>query len=459
MFNWLAVIHSGKLHDRCEQGQSMALKDARDNVDDVDALYRRHRIRVMLAITLGYGFIYTCRLGLSIVKKPLIDGNIFTVEELGLIGSALFYAYACGKFFNGFLSDHFRPRLFFSFSIFASALINLFMGWSTLLWLSVLLWALNGWFQGMAAPSAVISITNWFGLKERGRRYGVWNASHSIGEGLTFYVIAVVVSIAGWRYGFILPGIICIAVSAWVYTFLQNAPATIGLPDIHDWVGEPSHDTKAENTWRTQKIVFGIRAMWIVAISSGLMYVTRYAINSWGVLYLQEAYGYSLVEAGTFIAFNTVAGIFGSILYGYVSDKIFDARRPPANLLFAIVEVIALFIIFYGPQNTVVLAFAFRPVWRRAKWTCCVDRRPVRRGHSAQRRRRGGYGFCWCVQLSCGRNSGVRDFDTDQSGHQNNRRCSRIRLRRRHHVLDQDHPFCQCYWQQLCGTRRFVTDG
>jgi OPA family sugar phosphate sensor protein UhpC-like MFS transporter len=337
----------------------MAITDVGSTSNDVDTLYRRHRIRVMLAITLGYGFIYTCRLGLSIVKKPLIDGNIFTVEELGLIGSALFYAYALGKFFNGFLSDHFRPRLFFSVSIFLSAIINLFMGWSTLLWVSVALWALNGWVQGMAAPSAVISITNWFGLKERGRRYGLWNASHSIGEGLTFYVIAVVVSVAGWRYGFILPGVICVVVAAWVYMFLQNAPTTIGLPDIHEWVGEENRDIKPENTWRTQKVVFGIRAMWIVAVSSGLMYVTRYAINSWGVLYLQEAYGYSLVEAGTFIAFNTVAGIIGSISYGYVSDKLFDARRPPANLLFAIVEVIALLIIFYGPQNTVVLACAF----------------------------------------------------------------------------------------------------
>ena len=44
----------------------------------------------MLAITLGYGFIYTCRLGLSIVKKPLIDEGIFSVEELALIGTAFF---------------------------------------------------------------------------------------------------------------------------------------------------------------------------------------------------------------------------------------------------------------------------------------------------------------------------------------------------------------------------------
>ena len=328
--------------------------------DGIDAQYRRHRIRVMLAITLGYGFIYTCRLGLSIVKKPLIDGGIFTVEELGMIGSALFYAYACGKFVNGFLADHFKPRLFFSLSIFVSAVINLFMGWSTLLWVSIALWALNGWFQGMAAPSAVICITNWFGLKERGRRYGLWNASHSIGEGLTFYVIAVVVSVAGWRYGFILPGIVCMAVAVWVYTFLQNEPKSLGLPDIHEWTGEQEGEpVKMAQTWRSQRVVFGIRAMWIVAISSGLMYVTRYAINSWGVLYLQEVHKYSLVEAGTFIAFNTIAGIFGSIIFGYVSDKIFDARRPPANLLFAIVEVIALFLIFYGPQNTYMLAFAF----------------------------------------------------------------------------------------------------
>ena len=156
----------------------------------VDTLFRRYRLRVMLAITLGYGFIYTCRLGLSIVKKPLIDGGIFSVEELGMIGAALFYGYAAGKFINGFLADYFSPRLFFSGAIFLSAIVNLLMGSSTLLWLSITLWAINGYVQGMAAPSAVVSITNWFTLHERGRCYGIWNASHSIGEGLTFYVVA-----------------------------------------------------------------------------------------------------------------------------------------------------------------------------------------------------------------------------------------------------------------------------
>ena len=326
---------------------------------DVDRVFRRQRLRIMLAITLGYGFIYTCRLGLSIVKKPLIDGGIFTVEELGMIGAALFYGYAAGKFFNGFMSDYIKPRVFFSASIFLSALVNLAMGSSTLLWVSVSLWALNGWFQGMAAPAAIITITNWFGFHERGRRYGIWSASHSIGEGITFYVIAAIVAAYGWRYGYVTPGIVCIAVAAWVYSFMRNAPPTIGLPRVSDWLGEKSEPPKEKSTWQTQKIIFGIRAMWIVAISSALMYVTRYAINSWGVLYLQEIRGYSLLDAGFYLAVNTIAGIVGSIAYGYLSDKCFDARRPPANLIFAVAEIAALLVIFFGPANDVVLFFAF----------------------------------------------------------------------------------------------------
>lgn len=313
----------------------------------------------MLAITLGYGFIYTCRLGLNIVKKPLIDGGIFTVEELGLIGAALYYGYAAGKFLNGFAADHFRPRLFFSASILISAIINLFMGWSTFLWLSLALWALNGWFQGMAAPSAVISITNWFSIGARGRAYGIWSASHAIGEGMTYYIVAAVVSVWGWRYGFVTPGIICIGVAAWVYSFLQDAPETIGLPDVHEYHGDPPEPPKTKSTWATQKVIFGIGAIWVIAIASALMYVTRYAINSWGVLYLQEIRGYSLVDAGLLMGIYGGAGIAGSILYGFVSDKLFDARRPPANLMFAIVEVLALLVIFYGPANQLILMLAF----------------------------------------------------------------------------------------------------
>jgi OPA family sugar phosphate sensor protein UhpC-like MFS transporter len=56
---------------------------------------------------------------------------------------------------------------------------------------------------------------------------------------------------------------------------------------------------------------------------------------------------------------NTIAGIGGCIAFGFISDKVFGARRPPANLLFAIVEIVALSLIFFGPRNIAMLYFAF----------------------------------------------------------------------------------------------------
>ena len=317
----------------------------------------------MLAITIGYGMYYTCRLALSVVKKPLIDEGIFTIEELGAIGAALFYGYAFGKFFNGFLADHARPRLFFTAGLCLSALVNLFMGWSTLVVLCVALWALNGWFQGFGAPSSVVSLTNWFSNHERGRYYGIWSGGHFIGEGITFYVIAAVVASLGWRYGYWAPGVLCLLAAVWVYRFLQDKPETLGLPNIADWKDDhwdsAAKTDEATSTWAVQKSIFAIPALWVLASASATMYITRYAINSWGILYLQEARGYSLVEAGFFLSINTMAGLVGAIAYGFISDKLFDARRPPSNLLFAIIELVALAVIFYGPTNSYVLGAAF----------------------------------------------------------------------------------------------------
>lgn len=327
----------------------------------IDALYRRNRFRVLIAITIGYAFAYTCRLALSVVKKPLIDEGIFSPQDLGLIGSALFYAYAFGKLVNGFLADHANMKLFFATGVVASALINIGMGFSTVLTLSIVLWALNGWFQGFGAPAGVVTLASWFSNRERGRFYGIWSTAHSMGEGLTYFVVALFVAGLGWRAGFWVPGAFCILAGIGIYFLMQDRPPTLGLPKVADWKNDHlAQLAPAETRVLTlQFSIFRIPAIWVLALASSTMYVTRYAIASWGILYLQEARGYGLAEASLFMAANTIAGIAGCLLFGYLSDKLFSARRPPANFLFAIVELIGLFLIFFGPQNHATLLVAF----------------------------------------------------------------------------------------------------
>jgi OPA family sugar phosphate sensor protein UhpC-like MFS transporter len=324
---------------------------------EIDRLYRRNRLRIMLAITLGYGIVYTCRLALSVVKKPLIDGGIFTADELGLIGSALFYTYAFGKLTNGFLADHANLKLFFALGVLGSALLNLGMGLSTVLLVSVLLWGANGWFQGFGAPSGAVAMASWFSNRERGRIYGIWSTAHAIGEGLTFIGVAAVVSVWGWRAGFWAPGLLCIVVAFALYLLMQDRPKTLGLPSVADWKndhwsGDSDAARSGSGTWATQRSILKLPAIWVLALASASIYVTRYAINSWGVLYLQEEKGYSLLQAGGVISVNTLAGILGAVAFGFASDKLFAARRPPTNLIFGIVELAGLLMIFFGPTGS-----------------------------------------------------------------------------------------------------------
>lgn len=320
----------------------------------IDEMFRRNRWRVMLAITLGYGLIYTCRLAIGMAKPGMIDQGIFTPAEFGLIGSALFYTYALGKLTNGFLADHANIRLFLTLGFFMSAVCNIGMGFADTVLMAVVIWGLNGWFQGFGAPASVVAMTAWFSNKERGRAYGLWSTAHSLGEGLTFFVIGAVVAYFGWRWGYFVPAMIGFAAAAMMWWLVRDRPSALGLPTIADWKDDhlaESDASKSKTTLQLQFSILSIPTIWVLALASLSNYITRYAINSWGPLYLQEARGFDEIMSGTMLMISTLAGIAGSLLYGVISDKFFNARRPPANLLFSIVEIIGLALIFFGPTN------------------------------------------------------------------------------------------------------------
>src|SRR5690606_645242 len=209
-----------------------------DDQGTIDATFRRHRLRVMLAITLGYGVIYTCRPALGAVKKPLIAEGVFTPVELGVMGSALYDAYATRDPLHGSLADHANMKRFLAFAFLLTALCNFAMGLTTTLWMAVMIWGLNGWFQSFGAPGGVVAMTAWFSNRERGRAYGIWSTAHSIGEGLTFIGVGSIVAWLGWRYGFFVPALFGVAAAAGMYWLVQDRPATMGLPTVNEWKGD-----------------------------------------------------------------------------------------------------------------------------------------------------------------------------------------------------------------------------
>ena len=74
--------------------------------------YRRLRLQAFVAATLGYSLYYVCRTSLNVMKKPILDSGSLDASQLGVIGSALLFAYAVGKFVNGFIADYCNIKRF-----------------------------------------------------------------------------------------------------------------------------------------------------------------------------------------------------------------------------------------------------------------------------------------------------------------------------------------------------------
>lgn len=337
--------------------------------EKIDKTYKRLRIQTFLAATFGYALYYVCRLSMGVMKQPLIDAGLLDAAQLGIIGACLYWAYAVGKLINGFLADSSNIKRFMAAGLIVSVTMNFMMGLlgvgayvgvisnNILFFTFAVCWGINGWAQSMGAPPAIISLSRWFPLKIRGTFYGFFSASHNLGEGLSFVFVSAMVAAAGWLWGFFgaaLAGALGVLI---VVFFLHNSTESKGLPSIETLSGEeqPKPVPASEQRALTRKLqaqVVKNPGVWILAIASAFMYMSRYAINEWGILFLQDVKGYEQVEAGVIVGINPIFGIIGTVVSGWLSDYLFKGDRKYPALAAGILEAIALALfLFSGPEK------------------------------------------------------------------------------------------------------------
>ena len=343
----------------------------------VKKTYKQLRFQAFIAATFGYSLYYVCRTSLNVVKSPIIDSGILNASQLGTIGLCLFWAYAIGKFVTGFLSDHCNITRFMATGLIISSTANLILGLTSLLPFSAvainaiiftmftIMWGINGWAQSMGAPPAIISLTRWYPLSIRGTFYGFFSASHNFGEFLSFLFVGIVVTAMGWQWGFYGAAVAGALGVVLILLWLHDNPESKGLPPIEILSEEKTPEQYAqekvaasqegashkEETSRIQKAVLRNPGVWILALSSAFMYMSRYAINSWGILFLEKIKGFSTLEASTIISINAICGVLGTVLSGWLSDKVFHGDRKYPALVAGILEAISLYLFLFGGNN------------------------------------------------------------------------------------------------------------
>lgn len=337
-------------------------KPSQDSVpeNEIRPKYLSIRNRTFWGVTVAYSLYYVCRMSLSVVKQPLIDEGVLTAGQLGVIGSALLFVYAVGKFMNGFIADYCNIRRFMFTGLAISAGINLLMGilgivdsmvalpLSVIFILFTLLWGVNGWMQSMGSPPGVISLSRWFPQSKRGTFYSIFSASPYLGEFISFILTGLIVGAFGWQWGFVVAAAAGGAGAVLILLTVSDTPESRGLPSIQQLSGEQVKTVDKMPTRELQKMIFKHPGIWVIALSSAFIYITKYAIAGWGVLFLQKERAFSLEQATQIIAFSAVFGVLGTVLAGWLSDRVFNSDRIRPAILSGAVSFVSLALFLFA---------------------------------------------------------------------------------------------------------------
>ncbi|MGO2566438.1 glycerol-3-phosphate transporter [Brochothrix thermosphacta] len=350
--------------------------------DEIDPVYKRLRWQVFIGIFIGYAGYYLLRKNFSLAIPGLTEEG-FTKGELGLALSAVSIAYGISKFIMGIVSDRSNARIFLPLGLILAAIINLLLGFipfftSSITTMFIMLF-LIGWFQGMGWPPAGRTLVHWFSLNERGGKTAIWNVAHNVGGGIMAPIAVAgisltstyIIGIKAFNGVFIFPALIAIIVAILAYILMRDTPQSEGLPPIEEYRNDypnASHETIEEELSAKDilfKYVLNNKWVWMIAVANIFVYFTRYGVLDWAPAYLSEEKGMNLSETSWSYFLYEWAGIPGTLLCGWISDKFFKGRRGPAGVVFMLGVAAAVLVYWLNPpgnpwiDNVALIAIGF----------------------------------------------------------------------------------------------------
>jgi phosphoglycerate transporter family protein len=316
--------------------------------------YKYWRWRQLYSTFIGYAIFYFVRKNLS-SAFPLMEKDLgIGKAQLGSFLSLHGILYGVSKFVNGMIGDRSDARRFMVFGLAASALVNVGFGFSSTAWALGVLWVLNGWFQGMGFPPCARVLSHWYAPSERGVKWAWWNTSHQVGGALILVLGGYLGQHYGWRWIFWGPAAIALLVSLFLYNRLRDTPASLGLPPVEVYTGEPvPPPPPVEPFWQTLRArVFTNPYIWCICFGNFFVYVVRYVFFDWWPTFLHQERGFPLSEATRLTAGFEIAGLIGSLAAGYVSDRLLRGKRNPVCLFYLAATAACILVYWQFPPSS-----------------------------------------------------------------------------------------------------------
>jgi OPA family glycerol-3-phosphate transporter-like MFS transporter len=234
----------------------------------------------------AYVSAYFGRVNLSIALPYLHDRYGYSNASLGTIASGFFAAYAAGQLINGFLGDHFNPRIFVSLGLSLAGLSNILFGFSRNFAFLFLFWTLNGYVQSMLWGPLGRVVSDSTPSPHLSRVMLFFSSSTIFGYLFSYTLVGRITLILGWKMAFFIPGVILLlAAGLWFLSYRPSPPAPLqgrhGADEKNAAGGEAGRTGKAASP----RGVFGffIRTrLWIAALVCVMEGSLKEGLTLWG---------------------------------------------------------------------------------------------------------------------------------------------------------------------------------
>ncbi|MBF0441129.1 MAG: MFS transporter [Oligoflexales bacterium] len=348
--------------------------------------FRLRRLFNWLPLGLTYAFLYMGRYNLTVSKNAL--GTLMPKEDFGIIFAAGTVTYAFSCLFNGPLTDKIGGKKAIIIGAVGSALMNALMGLLTyfvlvkgmfagnILFLFSLFYSINMYFQSYGAIAIVKVNANWFHVRERGSFGGIFGALIAMGiyfafdwgafiveatkanitDELGFFQSMLRIALISddhpavdqtW-WVFLIPCLILLIFVVLDILLLKDRPDQAGFKAFDAQDASSGEDETPIPLFDLLKRILTNRVILVIGAIQFCSGVLRNGIMHWYPIYLNEmGVPKDFLFKQHWGIILALAGIFGGVLAGLISDKIFGSRRGPvAALLYAVMGISILMMVF-----------------------------------------------------------------------------------------------------------------
>jgi ACS family D-galactonate transporter-like MFS transporter len=284
---------------------------------------------------------------------------------MGLIFSAFSWSYFAAQIPGGLALDRFGARLVYLVALAGWSLSTLLHATATG-FASLFGWRISlGLFEAPCFPANSNIVGAWFPRAERARAIGVYTAAEYVALGFASPLLLWVLHSHGWRALFLVSGMLgLVLVPLWSKLYREPAEHpginTAELALIRDGGGRVAGETAAFTSARLWQLAHHPQ---IIALCIGqfAVYSTFVFFLTWFPTYLATARHMAWIRLGFFASLPYLAGFFGILFAGWLSDFLLqrgaslnNARKIPviAGLLLASSIVLA----NYVESDAVVVA-------------------------------------------------------------------------------------------------------